>query len=221
MLQGENDWSILWNSFLNFELAITGRAIANHEHLVEIASSKCLARGSKKNTRCLFSPQRVLWTKICSYNEWGFSFLCVFSRLDELNTTRATFKERARELEEEIAVLRSRTNSTQQVSFWTNYPCSCGKDVNKFCWLYPIALRVQVDHSSTMVINQKVGMGNWVSTRSGCQRGSQSFWTTNGEFGFPCSCRWRSSVHHCLQVLKDLLQWRIHETICFNNWNIL
>jgi hypothetical protein len=100
---------------LNFELAITGRAIANHEHLVEIASSKCLARGSKKNTRCLFSPQRVLWTKICSYNEWGFSFLCVFSRLDELNTTRATFKERARELEEEIAVLRSRTNSTQQV----------------------------------------------------------------------------------------------------------
>ncbi len=150
-----------------------------------------------------------------------FLFLCVFSRLDELNTTRATFKERARELEEEIAVLRSRTNSTQQVSFWTNYPCSCGKDVNKFCWLYPIALRVQVDHSSTMVINQKMGMGNWVSTRSGCQRGSQSFWTTNGEFGFPCSCRWRSSGHHCLQVLKDLLQWRIHETICFNNWNIL
>jgi hypothetical protein len=59
----------------------------------------------------------------------GFSFLCVFSRLDELNTTRATFKERARELEEEIVVLRSRTNSTQQVSFWTNYLCSCGKDL--------------------------------------------------------------------------------------------
>jgi hypothetical protein len=94
---------------LNFELAISGRAIANHEHLVQIASSKCLARGSKKNTRCLFSPQRVLWTKICSYN------LCVFSRLDELNTTRAIFKERVRELEEEIAVLRNRTNSTQQV----------------------------------------------------------------------------------------------------------
>jgi hypothetical protein len=97
---------------LNFELAISGRAIVNHEHVVQITSSKCLAR---LNTRCLFSPQRVLWTKICSYNEWGFSFLCVFSRLDELNATRATFKERARELEEEIAVLRNHTNSTQQV----------------------------------------------------------------------------------------------------------
>lgn len=34
------------------------------------------------------------------------------------------------------------------------------------------------------------------------------------KLNFPCSCRWRSSGHHCLQVLKDLLQWWIHETIC-------
>jgi hypothetical protein len=51
----------------------------------------------------------VRWSKYFDSNE------SLNEELDELNTTRATFKERARELEEEIVVLRSRTNSTQQV----------------------------------------------------------------------------------------------------------
>jgi hypothetical protein len=51
----------------------------------------------------------VNWSKNFDSNE------SLNEELDELNATRATFKERTRELEEEIAVLRSRTNSTQQV----------------------------------------------------------------------------------------------------------